>query len=699
MDPFIADRADGLVIYAGRLYWSTNCGDAFSPPQSRVKSWLIGDARAPISTLYMPSTCQGDRVASSSVAIDNAAVYWLTGSGQVVRLPLNVPMTTPAVLCATRSRNIGGSPSTFCIVTDGRNVYWSEGTSLYTVPNTGGTAAELTRMAGPDPIRSVRLGADGLLYVLAGTTLVRVRTATGSMIEQIAGSVVAFALGSSRLAWVAKRSGTRTASILSAPLIAPTSATNHYTTDGIVDASGAVVIDSVAIDDRRVYWHELKNITGGPIFRCGLTAGSAAVAISDYQLANTLIITDGRYLFWTDYNTGLFRIEVGAPSAVPAVAAPGRAWITGTEPVQSIQTVDSRVPLMAHKRTFVRVYCRSEEDARGAWSGVTARLAVEGFSRWHSPINQYAITVSPSGSDRSMLTDSFLFELDPEETHPGTRSLQVQLFPPAGRPQLDITNHSATRMLVFGPAGSEVSPSVYAARYRYRNVPVDVQRARGLSSSIWPEWPLSAYDLHIAVAEQALPVASLRMEPWPVVAEVDYNTPDGRVGAGYETARAWAIDQIDAAHPEGGKRLFLIQPEIEAGAAHGADSPTGRGNHVINFQHNTTEPGITLIHELFHSFGIGHTPSVGAQVDPNFPRSNDSMGPEVALSVVPPGVGGATAEMISMISGERADGSILRYEIMSYAWPSWVSLYTYNRGMHGATGGSLVAPSTLEGGG
>ena len=79
---------------------------------------------------------------------------------------------------------------------------------------------------------------------------------------------------------------------------------------------------------------------------------------------------------------------------------------------------------------------------------------------------------------------------------PGSRSLRVQLFPPAGRPQSDVANNSANRLLVFGPEGSGVSFSVYGARFRYSNVPMDVQTARGLSSSTWPEWPFSAYEVH-----------------------------------------------------------------------------------------------------------------------------------------------------------------------------------------------------------
>src|SRR4029077_10702283 len=119
---------------------------------------------------------------------------------------------------------------------------------------------------------------------------------------------------------------------------------------------------------------------------------------------------------------------------------------------------------------------------------------------------------------------------------------------------------------------------------------------------------------------------------------VNYNDAMGNVGGGYQDAINWAAAQIDAAHPEGGKWLILIQPELETGHR-GKHTITGRNNHVINFQHNVVEPGRTLIHELSHGFGLCHPPSVPAVYgcnDSHFPRSNDSMGPQVALAVSPP---------------------------------------------------------------
>jgi hypothetical protein len=196
-------------------------------------------------------------------------------------------------------------------------------------------------------------------------------------------------------------------------------------------------------------------------------------------------------------------------------------------------------------------------------------------------------------------------------------------------------------------------------------------------------------------------VASLTLTPWPTVGQVDYTGPEGDVGGGYKWAIAWACDQIDTAHPEGGHWMFLIQPE-QGNRNQGMHTRTNRVNHVINFQHNPFDPGTTLIHEVSHGFGLCHPPDVPPGYgcnDPNFPRANDSMGPQVALRAIPAGVGGSTQEMFDIVRGEDSNGAILTFEIMSYHLPSWISLYTYNKGMRGSTGARLVAPAHLEGGG
>ena len=199
------------------------------------------------------------------------------------------------------------------------------------------------------------------------------------------------------------------------------------------------------------------------------------------------------------------------------MTAPGRVRVTGIEAVQSVQTADSQVPLIANKRTFVRVYGESTEDSRGPWTDVVAFLSVEGSTEWRGPINAGGptITISPTGSDRSSLTDSFLFELNSEEVTVGLRSLTVRLFPPGGRPQSDISGNSSTASLQFGPPGDPITYRVYGARYRYTNVPQDIQTANHLAAQPGPSGPCRRTRLTVRWLSRRCPLRRSRSNLGP----------------------------------------------------------------------------------------------------------------------------------------------------------------------------------------
>src|SRR5215213_7760416 len=67
---FVEDRVGGMTIQGTTLYWYTNCGDDFSPSQSRLRSKPSQGPVGPSNqvNLYYPPTCQTDRVASTNIA-------------------------------------------------------------------------------------------------------------------------------------------------------------------------------------------------------------------------------------------------------------------------------------------------------------------------------------------------------------------------------------------------------------------------------------------------------------------------------------------------------------------------------------------------------------------------------------------------------------------------------------------------------
>jgi YVTN family beta-propeller protein len=123
---------------------------------------------------------------------------------------------------------------------------------------------------------------------------------------------------------------------------------------------------------------------------------------------------------------GYFQDLYMAPALAPPVVAPGAAvhvQVTGMEVTQGIQDLANSVPLVSGRRTFVRVYVKSDG---AAIPGVTAILSGIGNIACTpgtcpptgtllgplSPINTVGlqITVSPN-PNRSNLDDSFVFEL------------------------------------------------------------------------------------------------------------------------------------------------------------------------------------------------------------------------------------------------------------------------------------------------
>lgn len=368
--------------------------------------------------------------------------------------------------------------------------------------------------------------------------------------------------------------------------------------------------------------------------------------------------------------------------------APARVAIDGVEVTQSIQNSAGQVPLLASKRTFVRVYVRGTDDGRGPLSGTSATLTVQGDSRTFRPIVNSTITASPWGSDIRTLNGSFLFELDGAAIAAGTRELTVRVNPPLGRGDgWQVVKHVNS---AFAPA---TGLGVFGARYSYTNVPPAMQQQLGLTSSRWPARPVSAWEPLRRTAENALPLSRLTVSdlaPASAWGSVDIDCRavlggDGRWGcAGYEDGRTWASNTIDARCPNGGCWIVLLQPEIDLGH-HGAWWRTGRGNHAINLQgeQSPTEQGLTLAHEIGHGLGLPHT-----WEDSSYPRRDGGLGPFVALRHSPG---------ISLVSGQDVSGRTTAYDVMSYSGPAWFSPYNYCKALGTASGGRTTCPGGLNG--
>ena len=419
---------------------------------------------------------------------------------------------------------------------------------------------------------------------------------------------------------------------------------------------------------------------GSPLQTTSLSGCTPAPPSHGARLA--YFINDGQ--LWDNSGEWSIRTEL--------FRAPGRIAIDGIELTQGIQTPGGDVPLIAYKRTFVRVYVRGTDDGRGPLSGVAGYLTVEGISRPFYPVNGLRTTAAPGGSDRRTLADSFLFQLHSEAIRPGTRKLTVTLTPPPGRGG-SFYRVTRTSTVTFGPAGDPVTLSVFGARYSYHDVPAVLQAREGLRDDRWQARPVSAWEPLRVTAENALPLAGLTITDLAPneargstsVACRGRQGDDGRWGClGFEDGRKWAEDTIDARCPNGGCWIVVLQPEITDGHL-GAWGMTARGNHVINLQGEAQpeEQGITLAHEIGHGLSLGHTFE-----DPAYPRRDGGLGPYVGLRYSP---------SLTLIAGEDRDRRTAAYDLMSYSSPAWISPYSFCQALKVSSSTRMSCPSTFRG--
>src|SRR5262249_19084012 len=157
-----------------------DCGDDFSPGRSRLRSKPnAAPATAAFQTLYFPATCDPTRVASGNVAFDDPNVYWLSGDGHVLRLPLTATdATAPSVVSPMRGTFVGGFPSCCWLAVDNTNVFWSEGHNVYLTPKTGGTPTQI--VSATADVRDLTAGGDGTLFYRAGFTLTKLAPSSAS---------------------------------------------------------------------------------------------------------------------------------------------------------------------------------------------------------------------------------------------------------------------------------------------------------------------------------------------------------------------------------------------------------------------------------------------------------------------------------------------------------------------------------------
>jgi hypothetical protein len=445
-----------------------------------------------------------------------------------------------------------------------------------------------------------------------------------------------------------------------------------------------------------------------------------------------------------------FNVHVGSPLSDDT----GDLVIDGIEVTQSIQRYpENSIPLLGYKRTAVRVYLHGTPGVLGPWASVSGRLAVLNRSGTHAggpitnrlinPVNGTAgvITAATSDTGRGMLGQSLLFELDVDQTAPGERRLEVAVFPtsPRGEPRLE-NNRRSIDVTFTQP----IDVTLYGARW--------ANGTSGLQAA-----PFSDFDAHRRVAQNMLPVSNLSIIPLPGDPAPTFYDTDGSIeigGSRYTIAAGSVFDRggdllvvgndVCITNPVAAGRIsgsgsvtrdrapgaicgaiaryspwdgayvnahnainrtfdmasltnqtgVILQPESECNCGW-CCSVTTRGNWILRAQNRRGDnTGLVIAHELGHRWGRDHTNSVEHRVDdgtPDYPYPHASIGPQFGIRFA----GNDGSGPISIVPGATPPAEHV-HDVMSYAFPQWISPFTYCKVLENLSGGAIACDATTQ---
>jgi hypothetical protein len=439
----------------------------------------------------------------------------------------------------------------------------------------------------------------------------------------------------------------------------------------------------------------------------------------------TPLRADGTFIFWQEDNKAIKRIYPDA-AAVPVVN------LTLAEPqievTQAVQKADNSVPLIQNRRTFVRVFVRSEGVAV---AGVTAALFVSAAGRGTevlAPIGAGGGITAYTSPNRNAIDQSFLFELPLEWTRQSQVGLSARVNPnfvPAEPSYAD--NDSRGLTVTFNPSSRL---DVTFVKVRYRAGPPDKQT--------WYEPSAAELQAINAQIRRLFPVASTAgyaSEPSPGFRPRVYSVDDDGLSERIQFKKADSckylltpkLDKDGKQVYENGKavfndnraacptiyvndRLAALRTEWGLGGdayMYGLMSATGAPDYPRGWAsgHNTasgpSDDFLTAAHEIGHMIGQRH-PFPGSAydtnqcgnsiadggVDSNFPYPNSQVGPNDGTvngfdvgskSIISAQIGGG-GPGIPIYHGLAVKPGATSYDIMGYCYPTapWISDYTYN---------------------
>ena len=368
----------------------------------------------------------------------------------------------------------------------------------------------------------------------------------------------------------------------------------------------------------------------------------------------------------TECFTGL-ELAAGDPLVLANPRA-AKVLVPAVHLIQSTQSLDGEVPLVAGRRALLRVFATSD-SANAFQPTARARFFQDGRA-----VHEAALTPPPAGIPtvlaRGRLPRTFNATIPGPVLQPGVE-MAVELDPERALP---LTPGSVRRVPAEG------------------TVPLDVRRARPLELTVVPiqyAWDANAH-VNAAVAETARELATGRLDeglrfarallPVPEVnvqlREPYFTEADtsewGGIALLEEIQLLRHLEADDQEHYHG---LLAVPRFVHREGFWGflgvAFQPGFAGITVSHDRNGALHPelGQTLAHELGHNMSLGHAPCGGpAGVDAEFPYENAS-------------VGQWGFEFAGPSWPSRLIDPMRHADLMSYCRPYWISDYNVVKAM------------------
>jgi len=344
--------------------------------------------------------------------------------------------------------------------------------------------------------------------------------------------------------------------------------------------------------------------------------------------------------------------------------------VTGMEVTQSIQDLNNSVPLIAGKRTFVRLYGRGTDKNYRTF----AQLAVtcDQFGRILHPINNgNGYTVIKTSPSRTVLNDAFLFELPSDCTDEPEQIQIMGMINPEGYsrgrypPETNILNNVTPTGFFTFETVPPLDIKVRLGKYEMGNTTHVTAESEAFSLR---SWLLRAYP----VSDVSMVISPYWMGQARIDADDGFVPTSGDVNKKLRKLRKINIDEYGASK----KTIHYALVTDEGGFMRGSASnpvgsgPTGDPSEPFPWDTDNSYGDWYGGHEIGHALFRAHVDCNGNEEGPdkNYPHGGGL-------------ISGTTTGNNALYGFDSRPGPTIYgpgwSDVMTYCSNQWISDYTY----------------------